>query len=133
MALLPEGSARAGSAAASQSEIVAGARLKGKVERHEKFGVFVFLAPGRTGLIPMSETGVAREDDVRKTFPIGAEVEVVVLEIEPSGRRIRLSAKAVTDAREADEVREYTQREEAAPGEGFGSLADKLRGALKPK
>ena len=133
VALLPEGSARAGGAASSQPEIVAGARLKGKVERHEKFGVFVFLAPGRTGLIPMNETGVAREDDVRKTFPIGADVEVVVLEVEPSGRRIRLSAKAVLDAREADEVREYTEREDAAPGEGFGSLADKLRGALKPK
>jgi small subunit ribosomal protein S1 len=133
VALLPEGSARARGAASSQSEIVAGARLTGKVERHEKFGVFVFLAPGRTGLIPMSETGVAREDDVRKTFPIGADVEVVVLEIEPSGRRIRLSARAVLDAREADEVREYSQREDAAPGEGFGSLADKLRGAMKPK
>ena len=115
VALLPEGSARAGGAASSQPEIVAGARLKGKVERHEKFGVFVFLAPGRTGLIPMSETGVAREDDVRKTFPIGADVEVVVLEVEPSGRRIRLSAKAVLDAREADEVREYTERADAAP------------------
>ena len=133
VALLPEGSARAGAAATSQPEIVAGARLKGKVERHEKFGVFVFLAPGRTGLISMSETGVAREDDVRRTFPIGADVEVVVLEVEPSGRRIRLSAKAILDAREADEVREYTEREDAAPGEGFGSLADKLRGALKPK
>ena len=60
VALLPEGSARAGGAAASSSEIVPGARLKGKVERHEKFGVFVFLAPGRTGLIPMNETGRAR-------------------------------------------------------------------------
>ena len=28
-----------------------GARLKGKVERIERFGVFVFLAPGRTGLV----------------------------------------------------------------------------------
>jgi small subunit ribosomal protein S1 len=133
VALLPEGSARAGGAASSPSEIVAGARLKGKVERHEKFGVFVFLAPGRTGLIPMSETGVAREDDVRKTFPIGADVEVVVLEIEPSGRRIRLSVKAVLNAREADEVREYTERADAPPAEGFGSLADKLRGALTPR
>src|SRR5262249_44827906 len=33
-------------------EIVPGARLKGKVDRHEKFGVFVFLAPGKTGLLP---------------------------------------------------------------------------------
>jgi small subunit ribosomal protein S1 len=129
LALVPDGAARAGGAAPS-SAIVPGARLSGKVERHEKFGVFVFLAPGRTGLVPMSETGVAREGDVAKTFPIGAAVDVIVLEVDPAGRRIRLSVKAVLDAREADEVREYAEREDAAPPEGFGSLADKLRGAL---
>ncbi len=129
VAMLPEGSARAGSAAPVQ--IAPGVRLKGKVERHEKFGVFVFIAPGRTGLIPMAETGVPREGDVARAFPIGSDVEVIVLEVEPSGRRIRLSAKAVQDATEADEVREYTERADAAPSESFGSLADKLRGALK--
>jgi small subunit ribosomal protein S1 len=133
VALLPEGSARAGGAAPVRPEIVAGARVTGKVERHEKFGVFVFLAPGRTGLIPMSETGVAKEADVARTFPIGADIEVVVLEADPSSRRIRLSAKAINDAREAAEVREYTERENAAPTESFGSLAHKLRGALKPR
>jgi predicted RNA-binding protein with RPS1 domain len=110
---------------------VPGARLTGKVERHEKFGVFVFLAPGRTGLIPLSETGVPREGDVARQFPVGSEVEVVVLEVEPPpGRRIRLSVKAVQAAHEAEEMREYTEREDAAPAEGFGSLAEKLRGAL---
>ena len=68
-----------------------------------------------------------------KAFPVGADVEVVVLEVDPAGRRIRLSVKAVLDAHEADEVREYTERQDAAPAEGFGSLADKLRGALKPR
>jgi small subunit ribosomal protein S1 len=133
VALLPDGSARASGAAAPSSQIVPGARLKGKVERHEKFGVFVFLAPGRTGLIPMKETGVAREGDVAKAFPIGAEVEVAVLEVDPAGRRIRLSVKAIADAHEAEEVREYAEREDAAPAEGFGSLADKFRAALKPR
>ena len=56
-----------------------------------------------------------------------------MLEVDPSGRRIRLSAKAVLDAQEAAEVREYAEREDAAPAEAFGSLADKLRGALKPR
>jgi ribosomal protein S1 len=79
----------------------------------------------------MSETGVAREGDVAKTFPVGASVEVVVLEVDAAGRRIRLSVKAVQDAHEADEVREYAEREDAAPAAGFGSLADQLRGALK--
>lgn len=127
-----EHSARPAGAASSQSMVTPGARLTGKVERHEKFGVFVFLAPGRTGLMPLSETGVAREADVVKTFPIGTDIEVIVLEVDPSGRRIRLSRKAVLDAREAEEVREYTERVDVAPAEAFGSLADKLRGALKP-
>lgn len=133
VALLPEGSARADGTAPSKPGIVPGARLKGKVERHEKFGVFVFLAPGRTGLMPMSETGVAKEGDVAKALPIGAEVDVVVLEIDPSGRRIRVSAKAIQDAHEAEEVREYAERADHAPAEGFGSLADKFRGALEPR
>src|SRR2546428_12862512 len=100
VALLPEGSARAGGTAPSRPGIVPGARLTGKVERYEKFGVFVFLAPGRTGVIPLSETGIAKEGDLRRAFPVGADVEVIVLEIDPSGRRIRLSAKAVMEARE---------------------------------
>ena len=132
VALVEEGSARAAGSARPQSDVVPGARLTGKVERHEKFGVFVFLAPGRTGLMPLSETGVAREADVAKAFPVGSDVEVVVLEVDPSGRRIRLSRKAVLDAAEAAELREYAERAEAAPSEGFGSLAEKLRGALKP-
>ena len=115
------------------SEIGPGARLTGKVERHEKFGVFVFLAPGRTGLMPLSETGVAREADVVKAFPVGTDVEVVVVEVDPSGRRIRLSRKAVLDAQEAEELREYTERTDAAPAEGFGSFGHKLRGVLGPR
>ena len=130
VALVPEGSARARTASAS--EIVPGARLTGKVERHEKFGVFVFLAPGRTGVIPSEETGFASEADVARAFPLGADVEVVVLDVDASGRRIRLSAKAVVKARETAELREYQGARGTAP-EGLGSLADKLRGALKPR
>jgi small subunit ribosomal protein S1 len=122
--------ASAGPQAPAGTEIAPGARMTGKVERHEKFGVFVFLAPGRTGLIPTSETGVAREADIARTLSVGSEVEVLVLEVDPSGRRIRLSRKAVLDAREKDEVREYTERKSEAPAEGFGSLAEKLRGAM---
>jgi small subunit ribosomal protein S1 len=132
VALLTESWARVEGTTASRPGIVPGARLTGKVERHERFGVFVFLAPGRTGLIPMSETGVANDADVARTFPVGADVEVIVLEVDPAGRRIRLSAKAVVEAREADEVREWTER--AHPqAESFGTLADKLRSAFKPR
>ena len=132
VALVHEGPARTEQAPGARPGIVPGARLTGKVERHEKFGVFVFLAPGRTGLIPLSETGVAKESDVQRAFPVGADVEVIVLEVDPSCRRIRLSAKAVMEAREAEEVREWTERK-APSDEGFGTLADKLRSAFKSR
>ena len=130
VALLPEGSSR-GAGARAAGDIVAGARVRGKVERHENFGVFVFLAPGRTGLIPTNETGLSRDADVRKAFPIGSDIDVVVLEVDEASRRIRLSIKAIADAQEAAEVRDYPARESGGSSQAFGgSLADKLRGAL---
>ena len=132
LAPVPEGSSRS-SGALSDADIAPGARLVGKVERHESFGVFVFLAPGRVGLVPLSEAAVARESDLAAVFPVGSDIEVMVLDVDPQGRRIRLSRKAVLHAQDAEELREYTEREDGASREGFGSLADKLRGALKPR
>ena len=116
LALVDERSARAATATSGESALAAGAIVTGKVERHESFGVFVFLSPGRTGLIPLSETGVDRGTDLRKAFPIGSEVEVVVLEVEPTGRRIRLSRKAVAEQRERAELQD-TPRGRTPPHE----------------
>ena len=133
LALVQEGATRGAGTKAAASAIAPGARLTGKVERHETFGVFVFLAPGRTGLMPSSETGLAWGADVAKALPVGSDVEVIVLEVDSSGRRIRVSRKAVEHAAEADEVRDYAARTEVASSGAFGSLADKLRGALDPR
>ena len=104
-------------------------------QRHSvaEFGAFLELEPGIEGLIPVSETGVARDVDVKRSFPVGRDVEVVVLEVDAAARRIRLSVKAVEEVRESREAREYTERTDDAPAEGFGSMADKLRDALKPR
>ena len=105
---------------------------QGRVVRIADFGVFVELAPGVDGLLPRSEAGLANDADLKKAFPIGARLDVMVLESDPATRRIRLSITGIQKAGEAAEVRDYAAREEAA-GESaaFGSLADKLRGALK--
>jgi small subunit ribosomal protein S1 len=132
VALVEEGSSRAAAAASPQGAIVPGEIVTGKVERHEKFGVFVFLSPGRTGLMPLSETGVDRNTDLLKAFPIGSEVTVAVLEVDPAGRRIRLSRKAVAEQQEQAELREYASRSDAAAPASLGSLADNLRNALNP-
>jgi small subunit ribosomal protein S1 len=132
LALVPEGSTRARSATPSGG-IAPGMRLTGKVERHEKFGVFVYLGPGRLGLIPSGETGVAKEAEVAQAFPVGSDVEVEVLEADAAGRRIRLSRKAVLHAQDVEELRQYAARNEPASGGAFGSMADKLRGALESR
>ncbi len=133
VALVPEGSARETGQSAASLSIAPGMRVTGKVDRHEHFGVFIFLGPGKTGVMPLSETGLAREEDVPRALPIGSDVEVIVLEADPAGRRIRVSRKAVLAAQDQEELREYAARSDAAPGDGFGSLADKLRGALGPR
>lgn len=111
----------------------AGQLRTGRVTRVAEFGAFVELEPGVEGLIPLSESGVARDGDVKKAFPIGNTIEVAVLDVDADARRIRLSVTAIQKMREADEVREYTERTDAPPTEGFGSLGDKLRDALKPR
>lgn len=117
----------------SPTAIAPGARLTGTVERHEPFGVFVALAPGIVGLVPASETGVSRDADIARRFPVGTHVEVIVLDVDAASRRIRLSIKGIQAAEEAAEVRDYAERAGTAVSSSFGSLADKLRGALGPK
>jgi small subunit ribosomal protein S1 len=126
-----------------------GASLKGKVQRVEKFGVFVWLGPGRVGLMPNAWSGVPRGEDLGRRFPVGEEIEIDVVELSENGRRIRLARKGVeaTPAavangprRKPRQAKERPRREEAAVEprngiangqEGFGSvLADKLRAAL---
>jgi len=102
----------------------------GRVSRVAPFGVFVELAPGVEGLIPLSETGLARDADVKKSFLPGANVDVAILAVDATARRIRLSSRAVASAKEADEVREYTERQDAKPTDSIGSMADKLRDAF---
>jgi small subunit ribosomal protein S1 len=133
VALVEEGSSRANSARPSRSAIQPGARLTGKVERHDKMGLFLFLAPGVTGLLPVSETGAAHGVDLQKAFPVGSDLDVMVLEADAAKRRIRLSVKAIAAAAEAAEVSEYASRTVSAQSQSFGSLADKLRGALTPR
>ncbi len=116
--------------AVAAATMTVGQVISGVVEKIEKFGVFVSLAPGVSGLVPASETGVPRDADLRKAFAVGDNIDVTVLEIDAAARRIRLSRKAVAEAREAAEVREYADRSDAQ-SPTMGSLADQLRNALQ--
>ena len=102
----------------------------GRVARLADFGAFVELEPGFTGLLPFAESGIDRGMDTRKAFPIGSDIEVAILEVDPEARRIRLSKKAVAEQREKAELRDYETRQDTEPSASMGSIADKLRDAL---
>lgn len=76
--------------------------------------------------------GVAMvEEGFVKAFPVGSEIEVAVLEADASGRRIPLSKNAVAQQREQAELRDYKEAAKQDTAGTMGSLADKLRAALK--
>jgi small subunit ribosomal protein S1 len=108
-----------------------GTVVRGRVTRLAEFGAFVELEPGVIGLLPVTETTAGRGADIKKTLPVGTVVDVIVLEIDAAGRRVRLSIKAIQDAVEDADVRDYAARTDAAAKDSsFGSLAEKLKGAL---
>jgi small subunit ribosomal protein S1 len=112
------------------SRIKAGEVRTVRVVRIAEFGVFVEIEPGIEGLLPAAETGLDRGADLRKAFPAGSNVEVVVLDVDAAAKRIRVSKKGVAEQREQAELQEYKSRQDAASSPSIGSLADKLRGAL---
>ena len=119
----------------------------GRVTRLAEFGAFVELEPGVEGLAHASTFApTGRSEGWSTMVALGMTGAFEILSIDLEKKRIGValvpegSARAggtassqPGDAHEAEEVREYTEREDAAPAEGFGSLADKLRGALKPR
>jgi small subunit ribosomal protein S1 len=122
-------------AAAGPVEIAKGRMLTGKVERVESYGVLVRLpgppVGGRPprGLIPVEEIGPSR-GDLRREFPPGADVKVIVLEPDAQGR-IRLSRRAALEADERGEAAEYLR--DHGEKAGFGTLGDLLARERPPK
>lgn len=73
-----------------------GAVYKGTVKTIKDFGAFVEIAPGRDGLLHISEVDNKHVKDVNEYMSVGDEIEVKLLKIEP-GNKLRLSRKALLD------------------------------------
>ncbi len=83
-----------------------GALFKGKVTRFLKFGAFVEFAPGKEGLVHISQLDDKRVPTVEDAVSIGDEVWVKVIEIDDQGR-INLSRKAaMADLKKQAEAQE---------------------------
>jgi small subunit ribosomal protein S1 len=110
----------------------------GRVTRVAEFGAFVELEPGVEALAHASTFEAAGQSGrwSRAVAP-GTTGAFEILSIDPEKKRIGVALVPEGSARargtEPSEPHDSPTREDAAPPEGFGSMADKLRGALTPR
>ena len=78
------------------SDVEPGRIYEGKVAKIMDFGAFVTIAPGKDGLVHVSQISSERVEKVSDKLKEGDIVKVKVLEVDKQGR-IRLSIKAVTE------------------------------------
>jgi small subunit ribosomal protein S1 len=118
----------------------------GRVTRIAEFGAFVELEPGIEGLAHVSTFApTGSSGGWSKSVTPGMTGAFEILSIDPEKKRIGVALveagssrrhavlNAGDAAEEAADEREYIAREETAQAQSFGSLADKLRGALEPR
>jgi len=82
---------------AAAEEVVEGAEVTGKVTKILEFGAFVEVAPGVEGLVHISELDWRRVNDVNEVLTENEVVQVKVLKVDPSDRKISLSIKQLKD------------------------------------
>jgi polyribonucleotide nucleotidyltransferase len=88
-----------------------GETYKAKVVRVEAYGAFLEFAPGKDGLLHVSEIDWKRVESVEQYMQIGDEVDVKIIEVDREGR-VRFSRKALLEKPEG-----YVEREPPAGGD----------------
>ena len=104
--------------------------VAGSITRVVPFGAFVRLeGTGIEGIIPNAELPGDRGKKAADMLTAGAKVDVKIVNIRPSERRMTLSLRQFEQAKEREQLKEFMQRQEDSSrvtiGDLFGSvLAD---------
>ena len=104
----------------------------GRVTRVAEFGAFVELEPGIEALAHASTfapAGGSQRWSSDVTPGMTGAFEILSIDLEKKRIGVALVPEGSARAGGTEEI----EPEDAAPAEGFGSLAEKLRGALKPR
>jgi small subunit ribosomal protein S1 len=104
-----------------------GSRVKGKVTKVTDFGGFVEIEPGIEGLVHVSEMREERVENPRDVISEGQDVDVKIIDINSSDRKIALSIKALAHEGE-DDYREYLKKQAE---QARSRLGDVMAGKLK--
>ena len=98
--------------------IEVGNKLKGKVTGIQKFGAFVELPEGKSGLVHISEVADNYVENVEDHLSVGDEVEVKVLTIADDGK-ISLSIKKAKDRPRRPQQSKPSQKQVQSKPEDF--------------
>jgi small subunit ribosomal protein S1 len=101
-------------------------RVKGKVTKVTDFGGFVEIEPGIEGLVHVSEIREERVENPRDVLAEGQEVEVKIIDINTSDRKIALSMKALLNDG-GDDYREYLKKQAEQSKARLGDVMGKLK------
>ncbi|MFQ5632756.1 MAG: S1 RNA-binding domain-containing protein, partial [bacterium] len=96
--------------------------VEGKVEEATKYGVFVELEPGLTGLMPLSELKKMGFKNPEQDFPTGAALQVKISALDSNRRRISLLPEGMTppEGTEAETQEEKPKRKRRSRSEKQG-------------
>jgi len=109
--------------------------IDGFVEKVMPYGIFLRMNNGLNGLIPNSEMGTPSGTDHKHMFASGTEMQVMVVDVDTAGNKVRLSRKAITEKAVREEYDQYraSVKEAEVQSGGLGSLGDLLRAKMEEK
>lgn len=96
-------------------ELAVGTIISGKVTAITKFGAFVSLPGGKSGLVHISEVAAAFVSDVHDYLTEGQEVTVKILSVSPEGK-INLSIKQAQPQQERPQPARSARPQGDRPG-----------------
>ncbi|MDX1502321.1 MAG: S1 RNA-binding domain-containing protein [Thermoanaerobaculia bacterium] len=113
----------------SADQFAAGSVVNGKVEKVAPFGVFIELQPGITGLLPGSTVKLPMGTSLARRFPVGKEVTVQIMSVDPRRRRISLSLEGSGLEGSRTDYEQYKKQAQSEAQGGFNALAAALKKA----
>lgn len=104
-----------------------GQAVDGTLEREERYGLFINLAPGITGLLHRSKLENLREPGDVESLKRGDRLRVIVESVNPEDRRISL------DIPQESGAADWTSLSDKKEKGDMGALGEKLKQAIEDK
>jgi small subunit ribosomal protein S1 len=101
--------------------------VEGRLEKREKFGLFINLEPGVTGLMPLSNIKNAAKPSDYDTLKPGDMVQLMIQEVDEDKRRITLTSP---DQKESDNWKAFAGSKTTG---SLGTMESLFKEAMKKK